>query len=880
MKKLVLAVAIAAGMVVATAQAGVVRVREDGGLWKTPRAAGKTSGAPSARSGGSAAKAAVEALKDRLGISATADNLVMRLCDKDRFGRVHVRLRQQYKGVEVDGRELVVHFDASGRVYEINGEYLEGLDLDVAPTVACEGAVLAVYCATDDASAAKLAWKVRKGAKLLFVDARTGETIHARRIAHSATIEPDDLPFDEDALIEAANEMAFPAGTPTAISGNLPAQQGGAAINVGAVDAGGVKYLATKTDGSVEICVFDGFAAPQFRDSAKAAFMAGDVGWFENFYKGAQMTAYSGDDSADGDDAKNALAIVYNCNLVLDYYKSEFGRDSYDDRGGRVAAWRFWNDDMNDFDFGYANAFWTCMGGVGGKNIGCFFFGYDRTGVRSETSIDTCGHELTHGVTAWTADLEYEAESGALNESFSDLIGVACEFACQPRAADLENPNPGESDWLFDEDNGVGPERSLANPKLYEQPSRYRGANWVSTADVSEGNDYGGVHSNSGVQNFFFYLLSEGGRGNNEGLEYDLAGIGVNKAAKLAYRALSVYCVPRTNYATVRDAWDSAARDLVAAGDLTEVEYGTVAAAWAAVMGGGGDAADEGEAVYAYKTVKGADDAMSIIIKIGKPNAAGKAGVSVTIDMLDDGKSSVVKMSGKLVDGKASLSSRKAGMSLELVRSGASLIATLVESDGDRTDLYPTRVSPSIGDVAALSDLRVGVAVPADVAARLLGQVADVRYSCVKLPSGVKVDAKTGMFKGVPGKPGVGNAKLSAKCTLGSQEQKSKIKVTVMKTLPWNVAALDGWAQGRFVGENVQVKISKTGKIACKVVLDGRKKSFSAKSFAEYEDGCYRASGSIRGVGTFEFAVTERDGVQLVLMKADGSVATFYATRK
>ena len=162
-----------------------------------------------------------------------------------------------------------------------------------------------------------------------------------------------------------------------------------------------------------------------------------------------------------------------NIGLTLNYFWEAFNRDSYDGKGGRVAAWRFWQGDFDDIDEGYANAFWA-SDDENSKTPGCFFFGYDDSGIRSETSLDTCAHELTHGITSWTADLQYEGESGALNESFSDLIAAACEFACQPRADDTSNPNPGEADWLFDEDSGEV-SRSYADPHLYDNPSRYKG---------------------------------------------------------------------------------------------------------------------------------------------------------------------------------------------------------------------------------------------------------------------------------------------------------------------------------------------------------------------------------------------------------------------
>ena len=120
---------------------------------------------------------------------------------------------------------------------------------------------------------------------------------------------------------------------------------------------------------------------------------------------------------------------------------------------------------------------------------------------------------------------------------------------------------------------------------LYDNPSRYKGTDWASTASPSDDNDNGGVHSNSGVQNHFFYLLSEGGNGFNDGLEYEpFEGIGVEKAAQLAYRALTVYCRPRTDYGDIAAGWMSAAADLAASDVITAEDAEKVDRAWNAVL--------------------------------------------------------------------------------------------------------------------------------------------------------------------------------------------------------------------------------------------------------------------------------------------------------
>ena len=873
MKNRMIFVALAAVAVVGATHARALRVRE-AGLWSPARnVMGKVAGGTVAsRADATSAIRAVAALSDRLGISADAEALKVRRSDTDRFGRTHVRLQQIYKELEVDGRELIVHFGADGEVYEVNGDYLEGLALDTTPVVDGGGATLVVYCASDDASKARLAWKLRKWRNYVFTDARTGEILHTRRIAPRARegkeMVPDDLPFDGDAVINTATSTPLPAGTATTVTGMLPEQQGGATVTVGAtLGTDGKTYLATRNEAGIEIVVLDGIAAPQFRDLAKAAFAAGNARWFETFQDNTYFTAYS---TSSAEDPANALAIVYNISIVLDYYAAAFRRSSYDGRGGRVAAWRFWNDDIRLFDTGYENACWLSANDGAANSPGCFFFGYDLTGQRSETALDTCGHELSHGITSWSADLQYEGEPGALNESFSDIIGVACEFAAQPRAADTTNPGPGEADWLFDEDSGKAA-RSLANPKLYDQPSRYKGTKWNDTADTSEENDNGGVHINSGVQNFFFYLLSEGGRGDNDGGEYDLQGIGVEKAVQIAYHALTAYCGPRTDYAAVMGCWDSAALDLVESGVLTAADHAAIAPAWAAVMESGAMFDGSGETVYASTRSAGDAIAMPILIKVGKADRKGFSKVTATLTV--NGKSWKLTGKASTETGVANLQNRRLG-TMELVLGQKSATGTLELEDDSEIEVSALRVSPSITQISGLDGLCVGVA--ASGSSALDGEIVRVRYSAKKLPSGVRINAKTGELTGSPRKAGSGTAIISAKCTFNVEGEKRPVSATVSKAVEWQVAALDEFAQGKFSGDGVAISVSKLGKISGTVMLDGKKVQLSAKSYASCTDGTYVAQGKVRD-GTFVIDV-DATGVRGVVMTAAGATP-FTATK-
>ena len=788
---------------------------------------------------------AAASLSEALGVTITQDELAIRRDDVDALGRRHVRLRQVYRGVEVDGRELIVHFGSDGRVYEVNGDWLDDLSLDVTPALQVEGATLVVFCKGDDAAAARLAWKKRTGRDFIFTDAMTGETLHVRAAgprhaqANSRASTQTDQGREDDSaftdyLILKATTMDLPEGIATTLTGNLPIQQGGEFVEIGAtLSTDGKTYLTTTKDG-VEIGIIDGYASPKYRAGTAEAYATDDEEWLDWFINDTWWTAYSEDPE---EDMSNAFAIIHNIGLVLDYCKTAFGRLSYDARGGRVAAWRFWQYDMDDLYKGFDNAYWDTMAGGAANTNGCFFFGYDLSGAKSVTALDICAHEFTHGITSWSADLIYEGESGALNESFSDLIAAAVEFNFQPRAADVENPGPGEADWLFYEDSGE-PARSYANPQLYGSPSRYKGTNWVDASDTSPKNDNGGVHDNSGVQNHFFYLLCEGGKGRNDGVEYDLKGIGIDKAAQLAYHALTAYCVPHTDYTTIQQCWDSAARDLLESGVLTEADYEAVEPAWMAVLSAP-NSHSCGETVYANEN--------GLLVKIGAPNAKGVSRITLMI-ALDNGK--VVKLSGKMQGDEAVLTKRGVG-SVTITLSPNSAIVTL----DDAKETVP-RVSPLVNAIKGLEDLRVGVAFEQELELDEVDEVMSLRWSGKKLPPGVKVVSKNGTIAGVPKKAGRGKGRVEAKCKFLPVAQKKPVTAKVAREVEWQVVPLDAWAQGKFSADGVDITISKNGRIKGNVIVNGRKTRISAKSYAAFADGKYIAADKING-GSFVFTVTE-----------------------
>jgi len=261
------------------------------------------------------------------------------------------------------------------------------------------------------------------------------------------------------------------------------------------------------------------------------------------------------------DTLPTAISAHWGAEQVYQYFLQKHGRNSYDGEGSPI---------INIVHYGqnYPNAFWDgekmTYGDGDGNQFGSF------------TSLDIIGHEIAHGVTETSVvnGLTYLDESGALNESFSDIFGSVIEFYVLDALGVPEDGN-----WLVGEDfdlaSGLGL-RNMADPHTLAHPKAYLGQYWYDIVG-----DNGGVHTNSSVQNHWFYLLSEGGSGTNEfGYEYNIAPIGIEKATNIVYHNLTTYITSNSTYLDAKDGSLDAASDLYA--DDVAI-YNAVEEAWCAV---------------------------------------------------------------------------------------------------------------------------------------------------------------------------------------------------------------------------------------------------------------------------------------------------------
>jgi bacillolysin len=466
--------------------------------------------------------------------------------------RTHERADQYYRGVRVFGGDIARQL-RGGATESIFGTIYEGIAVDPSPRIdgdrARELLAARVGHEIDDRTAGELVvlpldgggytltWRFRvvshADTRQYFIDARTGATV---------------LEYS-DRKTQAA------VGRATGVLGDS-------------------KKISVRT-ASGQFQTRDDLRPP----TIETYDMKGDPVRTDDFLIG-RVNLSSNDLGSDSDndwsDGAVGDAHIY-AGYTYDYYFKRFGRKGLNNADIKMqnlvhpvhrSDFQIYIDDYQDY---FVNAFYD-GGGVmvfgeglppnvtlGGQNWD-FLAG----------SLDIVGHELSHGVTEYSANLIYRNESGALNEAFSDIMGTSIEFFFQPAGT-----GSLRADYLIGEDTiRPGGLRSLADPGAFGDPDHY-------SKRYTGSEDNGGVHTNSAIPSHAFYLSIEGGTNKTSGLS--VPGVGGNnreQMEKVFYRAFTQLMPANSTFSVARAATIQAARDLYGSNSSAER---AVAAAWTAV---------------------------------------------------------------------------------------------------------------------------------------------------------------------------------------------------------------------------------------------------------------------------------------------------------
>ena len=499
-----------------------------------------------------------ESLNSEFGFR-TEDKFELLKTSADKKGFVHYKYNQTYKGILVFGIQYNIH-EKNGIASSANGQYVPSLNVSTEPQLNKDDAI-------------KSAMKLIALKKYRWEDPKAEESIKKRSKNQNASHYPKP-----DLVLAAQNgdikNGVFYLCWKFNIAGTaldkawtvfIDAKNGNLVNKTSLIANDVVGTGQTLYNGSQSIkCVFDQnsgyylleeYQRGPFSNQQIYTWTANqDVlpNW-NNFQRlGSLTTTFSNDPAASN--------VHWGIEQAYDFYNL-LGRNSFDDNGTYIL-------NLVHYDNAYNNAFWN-----GYDTIMAYGDG-DGAFMNALVGLDVAGHEFSHAITEYTAGLIYQGESGALNESFSDVLGTCIEAY----TLGINNFN-----WTIGEDIMVTDPylRSMSNPKALpgSQPDTYGGINWAPTG--AQDPDDGGVHTNSGVQNYWFYLLSVGGSGiNDNNSNYSVTGIGINDALNIAYRNLSVYLSQSSNYNDAMNGSIASAIDLFGAGSQQEI---SVRQAWCAV---------------------------------------------------------------------------------------------------------------------------------------------------------------------------------------------------------------------------------------------------------------------------------------------------------
>lgn len=432
----------------------------------------------------------------------------LRKSDRDNLGMQHFKTKLISDGIPVFGAEMIVHTDAAGFVTSVNGS----MEVDV-PDKQWRKDIRITEKQAIELAEASLGF-------IPTIDAYTAAPKSELFIYNNNGIwQPVYLVNLQFVNPYAANMLIFV----NAESGIIVRTQN--AVKDAAATGSGVGVL-----GSTRTLQLDYTNGRYYmRDLTKGALI--------ETYDANKTSSIPGTMVSDADNNFNAASQApavdahANTEIVYNYYKNNHGINSFDNNGATMKSTVNYREISSQ---PYNNAFWNgsqmVYGDGDGVNLGPV-----------GSALDVVAHEFTHAVTEHSANLIYENQPGALNESMSDIFGYLIEGQT--------------ADWLMGEDcytPGTPGDafRSLQNPELYDQPSHMDNYQYLPN---TEAGDWGGVHINSGIPNKAFYLAATSINNNS-------------KMSQIYYRALTYYLTSNSQFIDARNAIIQAATDLYGTG--------------------------------------------------------------------------------------------------------------------------------------------------------------------------------------------------------------------------------------------------------------------------------------------------------------------------
>lgn len=499
----------------------------------------------------------------------------------DETGMVHQRNQQFYKGIKVEYGTLITH-SKNGKVTLINSELYDASQVNLTPSFSKqEGLNKAMqqiqavkYLWDDEQQSAIVEYKKPEGELVIYPLVRTGEVKLAYKY-DIYTVEP--LARDEVYVDAHTGIIIFKNPTIKHATNKIPSVNEFETFDALVTGNANTKYsgaraIETRFDTPLNMYVLNDVARPNPIVTYNCERIPAS---YQNVHFKDNDNNWTTAEHANSFFDNAAQDAHWGAEMTYDFWKNNFDRNGFDDNNALIRNYVHYRQTTVSL----SNAYWNGT-----------FMTYGDGASKPFTSIDICGHEIGHAVCTYTAGLAYQNQSGAMNEGFSDIWGACIEH--YGRTGSLAG-TPATAVWRIGEDVTISGLRYMAAPTTLGDPDTFRGTNYVATGDDgpctptggNNGNDYCGVHTNSGVMNHWFYILTVGKSGTNnapvgERDTYNVAGIGMAKSSKIAYYAERDYLTPNSTFLDARDATIAIANNLYC---TSGPEVVSVTNAWMAV---------------------------------------------------------------------------------------------------------------------------------------------------------------------------------------------------------------------------------------------------------------------------------------------------------
>jgi Zn-dependent metalloprotease len=469
----------------------------------------------------------------------------------DKSGMIHKVYWQYYKGLKVIGGDYAFHVK-DGYLHFINGYFLPiKQDISLIPGISMSDAV-------QFAERAVLAKSVHTNKQLKLTSQYKEMAIlkdplsDQLRLAFKIFVEASNDIIAENEFIDAMNgkllltENLICSFLPPNATGSAQTNYSGTQTII--TDVIGSQFRMREVQNGVGINTLNANHSSSYSTIPTTAtdIFDNDNNWLANEH-GSDRIAYD---------------VHWGAEQSYNYWRNVHGRNSINGAGMNINSYFHVGNNVD-------NAFWV-------PSSSSMLFGDGASIFKPLGSVDVCAHEFGHGITQYTVPgggLGPSGQSPALNEGFSDIWGASVEAWAAP----------AKQRWLIGEEimnNGKNSLRNMQNPKDNNSqthgPDTYQGTNWSNSNSP---------HTNATVLGHWYYLLSVGGSGTNDnGDNYSIAGVGIDKSSRIAYRTEQLLN-PSADYWMTRAMSIQAAIELYGQGSCEEI---SVTNAWRAV--GVGDA--------------------------------------------------------------------------------------------------------------------------------------------------------------------------------------------------------------------------------------------------------------------------------------------------